>query len=279
MRQKFRETIESDKLIILPSAYDCISAKLIEKVGYDAVYVGSYTTAASMYGLPDANIIERKDMLDQCNRIFDSVNVPVIADGENGYGDVVQVIRTIELFEKAGIAGIHLEDHESGKHQEDAPQVILDTAAMVKKIEAAVDARSDKNFLVIGRTDILFSVNDFEKAIDRCIAYLEAGADLVFIAGFRPHHLPLLKGRLNNKLVVTCTSPDSVAMYAQYGIKLLIYYSLTLLSVYPALEKALTTLKETGSIAELSQTLGKQNDFENFIGFPQIRETYHKYST
>ncbi len=168
-------------IIVAPGAYDAVSARLIERAGFPAVYIGSYATAAARLGVPDAGLVGLREMVDHAAAVAGAVDgVPVIADAENGFGTAATVWRTVREFERAGVAGIHLEDHEFGKHLDVAGRV-LDRDAMAEKIRAAVEAREDRDFVVIARTDAYGAVGgSLEEAIWRGRAYADAGVDLVW---------------------------------------------------------------------------------------------------
>src|ERR1700693_2197557 len=181
-RKKLRALLASGKTLVVPGAYDPMSAKLVERAGFPAVYIGSYATAAAGFGMPDVGFGTREEMAPHAKRIADAVNMPVIADGENGWNNAANIWRTVRSFEQAGVCGIHIEDHEFGKHAA-VPQVLLSCDQMVQKIRAAPDARADSDFLIIARTDAAWAFNDVEDAIKRVNAFNDAGADLVMPGG------------------------------------------------------------------------------------------------
>jgi carboxyvinyl-carboxyphosphonate phosphorylmutase len=177
---RFRELLRRDGMIVAPGAYDCITAKLIEQAGFAAVYMTGAGTAASL-GYPDFGLVTMSEMTANAARIAGAVDAPVIADADTGYGNELNVFRTVREFERSGVAGIHIEDQEFPKkcgHLE-AKQVIPreDYAA---KIRAAVAARRDKDFLIIARTDSR-AVAGLEEAIARANEALAAGADMAFV--------------------------------------------------------------------------------------------------
>lgn len=193
--QRLRELLRGPGIIVAPGAYDAVSARLVEQAGFDAVYIGSYATAASRLGLPDAGLVSMREMVDHAASVVGAVErIPVIADAENGFGSAVTLWRTVREFERAGVGGIHLEDHEFGKHLDVAGRVLA-KAEMVEKVRAAVDAREDRAFVIIARTDAgwLKGGGGLEDAIDRCLAYGAAGADMVFPAGVRASTLATVK--------------------------------------------------------------------------------------
>ncbi|MGC2203278.1 MAG: isocitrate lyase/PEP mutase family protein [Stellaceae bacterium] len=177
---RFRELLRRDGMIVAPGAYDCITAKLIEQAGFAAVYMTGAGTAASL-GYPDFGLVTMSEMTANAARIAGAVDAPVIADADTGYGNELNVFRTVREFERSGVAGIHIEDQEFPKkcgHLE-GKQVIPreDYAA---KIRAAVAARRDKDFLIIARTDSR-AVAGLEEAIARANEALAAGADMAFV--------------------------------------------------------------------------------------------------
>ena len=180
-----RELLRAPGIIVAPGAYDAVSARLVERAGFPAVYIGSYATAASRLGLPDAGLVSMREMVDHAAAVVGAVQgIPVIADAENGFGSAVTLWRTVNEFERAGVAGIHLEDHVFGKHLPVTGRV-LSKAEMVEKVRAAVEARRDPDFVIIARTDAgwLRGAGGLDEAVDRCLAYGAAGADMVFPAG------------------------------------------------------------------------------------------------
>ena len=165
----------------MPGAYDALSAKLVEAAGFDCVYMTGYGTSASLLGLPDIGLVSQAEMVDNARRMAGAVNVPLISDADTGYGNALNVARTVGEFERAGVAAIHLEDqlapkrcgHMSGKE-------VVPLGEMVEKVHAAVAARSDPDFVLIARTDAR-SVEGLDRALERAAAYHQAGADVLFV--------------------------------------------------------------------------------------------------
>jgi 2-methylisocitrate lyase-like PEP mutase family enzyme len=151
--RRLRGLRERPGIVVAPGACDAVSARLVEQAGFDAVYVGSYATAASRLGLPDTGLVGLRELVDHAAAVVGAVErVPVIAEPENGFGTAATVWRAVQEFERAGVAGIHLEDHEFGKHL-DVPGRLTPRAEMVEKIRAALEARRDPAFVIIARTD------------------------------------------------------------------------------------------------------------------------------
>ena len=177
---RFRELLRCNGMVVAPGAYDCITARLIERAGYDAVYMTGAGTAATL-GYPDFGLVTMTEMVDTARRIATAVEVPVIADADTGYGNELNVVRTVREYETAGVAGIHIEDQGFPKkcgHLDD--KEIVPREDWLAKIRAAAAARRDPDFLVIARTDAR-AVAGFDEAVGRANAALAAGADMAFV--------------------------------------------------------------------------------------------------
>ena len=172
--------LQSGAMVVAPGAYDCITARMIEQAGFGAVYMTGAGTAATL-GYPDYGLVTMTEMVENAGRIATAVGVPVIADSDTGYGNELNVIRTVREFEKRGVAGIHIEDQGFPKkcgHLDDKEIVPLDD--YLAKIRAAVSARRDDGFVIIARTDSRAKLG-LDEAIRRANASLEAGADMAFV--------------------------------------------------------------------------------------------------
>src|ERR671939_1223437 len=151
---RLRELLEGPEPVLAPGAYDGLTARLIEKAGFEAVYMTGFGTAASVLGRPDIGLLSFSEMVDNARRIAQAVEVPVIADADDGYGNPINVIRTIREYEAAGVSAIHIEEQMSPKkcgHMEG--KQVIDAGAMVEKVHAAVEARPSKDFSIIARAD------------------------------------------------------------------------------------------------------------------------------
>jgi 2-methylisocitrate lyase-like PEP mutase family enzyme len=178
--RQLRELLSNTELITAPGAYDCITARMIEQAGFSAVYMTGAGTAA-MLGYPDYGLVTMSEMVENAGRIAAALSVPVIADADTGYGNELNVVRTVREYEQRGVAGIHLEDQGFPKkcgHLEN--KAIIPVEDYVTKIQAAVSARSDPDFLIIARTDAR-AVLGFDEAVRRANAALDAGADMAFV--------------------------------------------------------------------------------------------------
>ncbi len=239
-------------------------------LGFDAVYIGSYATGATKYGLPDLGYIGAEDMADQVRRVADLVNVPIIVDGEGGFGNPLHVARTTRLLERACASAMHIEDHDFGKHITASPRVLPLTLA-VDKIKAALDAKNSSDFLVIGRTDAIGSLGQ-DEGLARVLAFQDAGADGVLVAG------PLDDNGwnfLNREIHVPVFHLDQPKMSAKEvgdrGAAVVLYYALAHFAAQRALYSALSQLAEHGSSVPLDGTTTTMAEFDTFLGIEKAR--------
>jgi 2-methylisocitrate lyase-like PEP mutase family enzyme len=246
----FREAMKRG-MVSAPGAYDCITARAIDRAGFDAVYMTGSGTAATL-GYPDYGLITMSEMVDNAGRIARAIKLPVIADADTGYGNELNAIRTVREYEMRGVAGIHIEDQGFPKkcgHLED--KVIAPVDDYVAKIRAAVSAKVDRDFLIIARTDSR-AVLGFEEAIKRANLALEAGADMAFVEA--PQSLEevtavprLVKGPCLLNMVWRGKTPDlSLAEAEKIGYKLMILPGLLSRTVVGACDAALHELKAQG---------------------------------
>jgi PEP phosphonomutase and related enzymes len=176
-----KKLILDEEILVMPVAHDAIAAKLIELTGFKAMALGGYPTTATLLGKPDLSLITLIEMVTHAKNIAEAADIPLFVDGDTGHGGVINVMRTVREFEKAGAAGMFIEDqlfpkrcgHMEGKQ-------VIETDEMIAKIKAAVDARVDPDFVVCARTDAL-GVMGIDEAIERGNRYREAGADLVYV--------------------------------------------------------------------------------------------------
>ena len=174
-----RELLAGPEPVLAPGAYDALSARLAEQAGFGAVYMTGFGASASLLGRPDVGLLSFGEMADQARRIVQAVGVPVIADADDGYGNPLNVRRTVREYEAAGVAALHIEDQVAPKRCGHlAGKDVIPAAEMVEKVRAAVDARSD--LLVIARTDAR-AVEGLDAALARARAYRDAGADVLFV--------------------------------------------------------------------------------------------------
>jgi carboxyvinyl-carboxyphosphonate phosphorylmutase len=176
-----RKILNQETTILVPGAYDAFSAKILKQAGFKVLYMSGSGVTASLTGMPDVGILTMTEMINQARNIVNAIDLPLICDADNGYGNPINVMRTVKEYERAGVAGIHIEDQVAPKkcgHFEG--KQIIPAEEMVKKIEAAIHAREDNDFLLIARTDAR-SVKGLDEALKRAGSYAKAGADMIFI--------------------------------------------------------------------------------------------------
>jgi 2-methylisocitrate lyase-like PEP mutase family enzyme len=181
--RRLRELIRSPRLLVMPGAYDPLTARLVEEAGFDAIQCSGYGISVSQLGLPDYGFVGMREMVDRTARIVEAVRIPVMADGDTGFGNAVNAYHAVRAFERVGAAGVNIEDQVWPKrcgHLDGKRLIPLDEA--VAKIRACADARQDPDFVINARTDAL-AVDGVQAVIERGNAYLEAGATMVFVDG------------------------------------------------------------------------------------------------
>ena len=252
---RLRELLASPGIVPAPGAYDCLSAAVIERAGFPVVYMTGAGTSISRTGYPDIGLTTMSEMVANAAAIARTVSVPVIADADTGYGDVLQVRRTIREYERAGVAGVHIEDQESPKrcgHLDD--KRVVPQEEMVRKLHAALDAREDDDFTIIARCDAL-AVTGWDDALRRCEAYVEAGADVLFLEALQtPEQAADVTSRFDvpvlYNFVETGKSPLlPVSELEALGFKLVIFPISAMLAALKTMSDLMRELRETGTTA------------------------------
>jgi 2-methylisocitrate lyase-like PEP mutase family enzyme len=273
---RLRQLLQGDKIVVAPFAYDAMQAKIVEQTGFPAVYMTGFGTAAAR-GYPDVGLVTMSEMVQNAGYLASAVSVPVIADADTGYGNPLNVRRTVREYEKAGVAAIHIEDQVwpkkcgfmEGKR-------VIPRDEMVQKVRAALDARLDGDFVVIARTDAL-AVNGMDDTLERCRAYRDAGADLIFVDGLKTReHIETVAKSLQGMPLLYNGGYISVQEAEDLGYKVMITAG-TIFAVYKCVRDLMRELKDTGrtSVAAERQQLFKE--FTDFIGLPEIYDAERRY--
>jgi 2-methylisocitrate lyase-like PEP mutase family enzyme len=285
-RPSLSEMLASGEMVLAPGCYDALGARLIEEAGFAAAYMTGFGTSASRLGRPDVGLLTLTEMTDNARRIAHAVEIPVIADADTGYGNPINVIRTIREYEAAGVCAVHIEDQVMPKkcgHMEGKALIAADE--MVAKVQAAVAARRSPDFLIIARTDAR-AVEGLEAAIERGRRYREAGADVLFIEA--PQSVAEIEAvaaafdgvpLLFNYAEGGKTPAVSYEHLGRLGFRLVIFPISTLLVATEAIRAALHRIKQDGSPIELLPSMLPFNDFLEFIGMPEIRELESRYAS
>lgn len=271
---KLRQLLQGENLIVAPFVMNGLLAKIAQSVGFEAVYMTGAGTAAEK-GFPDVGLLTMTEMVTNAKYIANAVDIPVICDSDTGYGNALNVQRTVREYESAGVAGIHIEDQVFPKKCGffEGKQVIP-MEEHVQKIKAALDARTDPDFVIIARCDA-YAVTGWEDTVRRCRAYRAAGADLVFVDGIKSmddlknyandlEDLP----RMYNGDLATTQEVDAL------GYKLMICGS-TIWLVYQQVKEAFEELKDKGKVDP--SRFGTRWDVAELMGLEQIYELERKY--
>jgi len=273
---KFRQLLKEPGIIQAPGAYDCLTAKLIEKAGFPAVYMTGAGTSVAQLGHPDLGLASMTEMVTNAASLADILDVPLIADADTGYGGVLNVRRTVRQYERAGVAAIHIEDQEMPKrcgHLDD--KKVVSTEDMVQKIRAAVDARTDDDFTIIVRTDSI-AVTGWDDAMHRCEEYAKAGADVLFVEALRtPEEVEFVGKNLDIPLlfnfVESGKSPLLTASELEkFGFKIVIYPASALLSVTHVVEQVMAQLRDKGTTAHLMENMVSLEDCFEAMGLSSM---------
>lgn len=251
MTTRLRELLHSDEMLLAPFTYDGFTARVAQEAGFKAVYMSGFGTSMSK-GLPDVGLLTQTEMVQNAAYISSAVDVPVIADADTGYGNAINVRRTVREFERAGAAGVHIEDQVAPKKCgffEGKDVITVEEAA--SKIRAAVEAKTDEDFVVIARTDAL-AVNGWEDVENRCRAFVDAGADLVFVDGIRTRaDLTEFASRLRD-LPRMYNGEIEPLEVERNGFRLQIHRG-AVFSLYPIIKQMMVELKQNGRISVLDK--------------------------
>ena len=283
--RQLRELLSASDLIQAPGAYDCLSARLIEAAGFPVVYMTGFGTSAAYLGRPDVGLLGMSEMVDNAKRIVDAVAIPVIADADTGYGNAMNVIRTVRAYENAGVAGIHIEDQVAPKrcgHLEG--KLLVPAAEMVQKIRAAVDARNSSNFSSL--RERMRGPSRVSTAPWSVPLYREAGADVLFVeAPETDQEVEAIAERLRGTPLLFNwaeggkTPPVSLERLRELGFRVVIFPISTLLIASQAITKALQVIKQQGTPMSVMAYMTPFKDFVNSLGFEEIRELEKQYTS
>ena len=271
---KLRQLLKLESLIVAPFVLNAFHAKIAESVGLPAVYMTGAGTSAER-GFPDVGLLTMTEMVANAKYIAGAVDIPVICDADTGYGNPLNVQRTIREYESAGVAGVHIEDQLFPKKCGFfAGKQVIPKEEAVQKIKAALDARVDSDFVVIARCDA-YAVTGWEDTIDRCNSYIEAGADLVFVDGIKNQEdihnyakdMASLPRMYNGDLANTKMMDD-------LGYKIMICGS-TIWLIYKQLKEAFTELAEEGAVNP--ERFGTRWDVAGLLGLDAVYELEQKY--
>jgi 2-methylisocitrate lyase-like PEP mutase family enzyme len=283
-RTRLAQRLKQPGLVVAPGIFEMISAKIADRMGFDCLYMTGYGVVASHLGLPDAGLATYSDMVGRVAQIARMTRTPFIADGDTGYGGLLNVQHAVRGYEAAGACGIQLEDQEFPKKCGHMPgRRVIPAADMAAKVRVAVDSRSDPDFLVIARTDARTTLG-LDEALRRAEAYLEAGADVLFVEspesvdemraiGARFKGVPLLANMVEGGR----TPVLSQAELEEIGYKIAIFPALGFLAAGAALETVYAALRRAGSSKDAGVPLYDFQAFSELMGFGAVAEFERRY--
>jgi 2-methylisocitrate lyase-like PEP mutase family enzyme len=271
-RQQLRDLLQRERLLVAPGCFDGLSARLVEQAGFEAAYLSGGAVARSM-GIPDIGLVTMSESIERAAQVVGAVKLPVIADADTGYGNAINLVRTVREFERAGVAAIHIEDQITPKRcgHLDGKEVIS-LAEMEKKLAAALAARRDKDFAIIARTDAR-GVHGIDDAIRRARAFAELGVDAIFVEAPQseaelaeiPRRLPGIP-LLVNVFKGGKTPMLPVSRLEEMGYRIAIYPSETQRAAIHAMRSALATLKREGTTESIDDSLTTFKDRDRVVG-------------
>jgi len=281
---KLRKLIEGDGIVVAPGCYDGLSARLIEAAGFPAVYVTGGGMARST-GIPDMGLISMSEIAQRLAQIVDAIGIPAIADMDTGYGNALNARQAIKAFERAGVAGFHIEDQTFPKrcgHYDD--KSIVPTKELCQKIRAIKDASEDADTVLIARTDAI-AVEGFDAAIDRMNAYMEAGADVAFVeaptteAEIEEVAKRIPGPKLINMFLGAKTPLMSTQRLDEIGYKVVIIPSDTQRAAIKAMQKVLETIKRDGDCSAMAGEMATFKDREEIVNTAHFVEIDQRYAS
>ena len=286
-RKRLRARLKNGPLIVAPGIYDAYGARFVEQAGFEAVYMTGNGVSASLLGRPDVGLVDLTLIANHARRVAACVDIPLICDADTGYGNAVNVRRTVEEFEAAGVAAIHIEDQLSPKRCGQLPgaRPVIVLGEAVGKIEAAVAARRDPDFIIIARTDSADG-HGLDEAIRRVKAYVRAGADVAFVElKSSPTLLDDLK-RVASEVAAPCfVNVDgggklgelTAAEIEQLGLRIAIYPGLARGAAGFAIREALGALKRDGNIRAVRGRMLSNQEYNEALGLSDIEAWERKY--
>jgi methylisocitrate lyase len=276
---------DANDIIILPGVYDALTAKIAEDVGFETAFQTGYGTSASLLGMPDFGFLNAGETLENAKRIINSVNIPILVDIDTGYGNPLNVWKIVKDLERIGAKGIFLEDQVWPKrcgHM--AGKTVIPKEEYILKLQAAIDAREDNEFIIVARTDSLAQFG-IEEAIERGKEYKRIGADVIFVEApktidqmeliAKEIKAPLLANMIEEGITPNLTADQLRKM----GFKMVVFPLSALYSATFAIKQTLQTLKKMGTTKELKNKMTTFQEFNDLVNLSAYRKLEKKYSS
>ena len=281
--KKLSSMIKSKKPLVIPGVYDAIGAKIAEKVGFDAMFQTGYGTSATLFGMPDYGFIGATETIDNARRISNAISIPLIVDSDTGYGNALSVWKLVKELESAGAAGIFLEDqkwpkrcgHMQGKE-------VIPQEEYTEKLGAAIDARENKDFVIVARTDAR-ATEGLDKAIERGLQNKKTGADAIFIEAPRTlNEMKKIGKEINAPLVANmieggATPMNSAQTLNKIGFNIVLYPLSVLFANTFATMNILQELKHKGTTSKYKQKVVNFDQFNSLVELDKFRKMETKY--
>ena len=283
LRQTLKKLLNRKQLLVAPGCFDGLSARLVQEAGFEAAYLSGGAMARSM-GIPDIGLVTMSESIERAAQVVSAIQIPVIADADTGYGNAVNLVRSVREFERIGVAAIHIEDQITPKRcgHLDGKEVIS-RAEMEMKLKAALDTRTDPDFCIIARTDAR-GVHGLEDAIGRAQAFAKLGVDAIFVeAPQSESELAEIPKRLPDvPLLVNVFKGGKTPMLPierlqQMGYRIAIYPSETQRAAIHAMRSALTTLKREGTTESIDASLTTFKERDKVVGLDDWQKIEHTY--
>ncbi|HEX6175295.1 MAG TPA: oxaloacetate decarboxylase [Candidatus Binatia bacterium] len=282
-RQLLKQLFKRDRLLVAPGCFDGLSARLVEEAGFEAAYLSGGALARSM-GIPDIGLVTMSEVIERAAQVVAAVKIPVIADADTGYGNAVNLVRSVREFERTGVAAIHIEDQITPKRcgHLDGKEVIP-LVEMEKKLQAALASRSDPDFLIIARTDAR-GVHGFDDAINRGRAFAKLGVDAIFVEAPQSEaELEEIPRALTDvPLLVNVFKGGKTPMLPverlqQMGYRIAIYPSETQRAAIHAMRQALALLKRDGTTEKMDDALTTFKERDKVVGLDEWQQLEKQY--
>ena len=278
-----RQLIKSPKPLVIPGVFDAIGAKIAQKAGFDAMFQTGFGTSATLFGMPDYGFIGSTETVENARRICRAVSVPVIVDADTGYGNALSVWKLVRELETAGAAGMFLEDqrwpkrcgHMQGKE-------VVRKEEYSEKLQAAIDARKSKDFIIVARTDAR-ATEGLEKAIERGLYYKKIGADVIFVEAPKTiQEMKMIGKSIKAPLVANMieggiTPLSSASALHKMGFKIILYPLSVLFANTFASLQILKELKRSGTTSKFNKKLVSFDQFNDIVELPKFRKLEKKY--
>ena len=283
---KLRQLMGEPGIIVMPGAYDALCARLIEQVGFKVISAGGAMAANAGLGLPDVGLLTLSEMVEHVRRMALVTTIPILVDADTGYGNAINVMRTVREFEQVGAAGLHIEDQVFPKRcGHFAGKQVIPEDEMVKKIEAAVESRQDDDFVIIARTDAR-AVVGFDEAVKRARAYVKAGADGIFLESpFSLDELRRVPGLIDAPVMANMVSGGGLTPLMTYhdleamGYKLVVYGAAAMQAAMKAVIGLLEELMTTGTTAGYLDRIVSFDERQRRVGLPEVQELERRFGT